>query len=265
MKTEINSFSNELLDQYKVLFVYGNFLELADMLFDSYVAYKQQSKCSCKCKTLTAADFLKQQQYVQESLFNSSLFIYRIANVLDSNVSSFLEKLKTAKDAIFVVTPGDFKKSKNASSVMCNESNYLSMPSFKNGFTYSAISKYFFKGASPNDIKSIASLLEKDASSSMLLKLTLLYESDPAAISSYTVETNNWIFDMQPIALLRFLSACEAKGSLEKVLEPLLKTQKKLPPLSEYFLKTEIQIKSGEDISNEMILGHLQKLTHTIN
>lgn len=257
MKTELSRFSNDLLDQYRVLFVYGNFPELADVLLYSFIDYKKQSKFAYKCMTLSASDFLKQQEFVQETLFESGIHIYRITNVFDSNVEKFLEKAAINSNTVFIVTPGDFKKSKKASDTICADNRYLSLPSFKNEFTYISLSKHFFKNASSNDIKNIASILEKDPSPSAILKLTLLYESDPLAINSYTVESNNWIFDMQPIPLLRFLSACQAKGSLEKVLEPMLKAPASLPDFSEYFLNTEIRIKSGECISNESIICHM--------
>ena len=259
MKIELYKFSNDLLLSQKCLFIYGNMLDLADVLLEFFTLSLSQK---FKVKNLTAAEFLKTPEDEQEDLFESVLKIYRISNVLDNNVKELIDAA-AASNAIFVATPGDFRKSKTVNDVMSK--SWLAIPSFKNKITYNAICKYFFKVANSADCEMISGILEKSSENlaSVILKLSLLYEADKALIPSYTAQEENWIYDMQPIAFLRFLASSAAKGSIDRFSESLFgknSSDKKLidaDKMFDYCLKKELAIKYGESLTNDEILNDI--------
>ena len=259
MKVELYKFSNDLLLSQRCLFVYGNMPDLADVLLEFFTLSLSQK---FKVKYLTAAAFRKSPDDEQENLFESALNIYRISNVLDNNVNELIDSA-AASNAIFIATPGDFRKSKTVNDVMAK--SWLAIPSFKNKITYNAICKYFFKGANQADCDMISGILEKSSENlaSVILKLALLYDADKSLIPSYTAEEDNWIYDMQPIAFLRFLASSGAKGSIDRFSESLFGENisgKKLidvDKIFDYCLKKELAIKYGDELTNSEILNDI--------
>lgn len=259
MKIDLYKFSNDLLLKDRCLFVYGNMPDLADVLLEFFVSSLRQD---FKVKHLTCADFLKTPETEQEDLFGSALNVYRISNVVDNNVNELIDAAALSS-AIFVATPGDFRKSKTVTDVMTK--SWMALPSFKNKISYNAICKYFFKGANQSDYDMISSILEKTSENlaSVIFKLSLLYEADKSLIPSYTAEEDNWIYDMQSIAFLRFLASSGAKGSLDRFAESLFgknadhKNELNLDKIFNYCLTKELHVKYGGELTNDMILNDL--------
>lgn len=260
MKIDLRKFSVNLLKDKRLLFVYGNLSELADALCDELTAsYGENEKF--KLKVLSAADFLKSQDHDQCELYSQGTNVYRIKNVTDHNAESVINIAFDDTSSIFIATPGDYKSSKNVGNIFCDNSSWLAIPSFKNDLGYKSICGYFFKNLSSRECSKIAEVLESSDESiaSIILKLSLLCECDKRDIENYTTQSNNWIFDMSPIAILRMISSSYIKYGAPKTSENLYKKNDaiKAKNVLEYCLNSELQIKNGYKISNDMILNDL--------
>lgn len=261
MKIELEQLKYSKLKDLRFLFVYGNLPELADVLYVEFLRYLEENSIAALGTCISCGELVKNAGSQQEDLFNTALRVFRVAAVQDNNVDSFLKMVDDDHSSIYIITPGDYKKSKCVSDTLAKRAGWLSLPSFKNKLTYNAICRFFVRDVSLSDVGTMVGILEKseESLSSVIVKLALLYESDKFAVQHFYINSNSWVFDMQPIALLRFIANMCLKGCTDKLSEVLYGKLVKINEnaVLEYCLRTEVRVKTGIDVSNDMILNDI--------